>query len=96
MLKTLENKYKYSKKRNVPLRIFARKVRDTVYVCLIDLHHLAVPAVNHGWNRRSNYKDCEENYAKKNNFKWCISSVDIKQSILYAKNPIRSILTTLP
>jgi hypothetical protein len=78
VLKTLENKYRYSKKWNVPLRIFARKVRDTVYVCLIDLYHLAVPAVNHGCNRRSNYKDYEENYAKKNNFKCCISSVDIK------------------
>ncbi|MCA6072352.1 MAG: hypothetical protein LE178_02250 [Endomicrobium sp.] len=75
VLKTLENKYRYSKKRNVYLRIFARKVRDTVYVCLIDLHHLAVPAVNRQIKRRSSY---EENYAKKNNFKWCISSVDIK------------------
>jgi hypothetical protein len=78
VLKTLENKYRYSKERNVPLRIFAKKVRDTIYICLIDLYHLAVPAVNHGWNRRSNYKDYEEYYAKLDNFKCCISSVNVE------------------
>jgi hypothetical protein len=45
ILKTIEHKYK-DKQCNVPLRVFAKKIKNIVYVCLLDFYHLGMPAFN--------------------------------------------------
>ncbi|MDR3306169.1 MAG: hypothetical protein LBS61_00590 [Endomicrobium sp.] len=70
ILKTIE--HKYIKDRNIALRIFAKKVRDIIYVCLIDSFHLACPAPN----RKISKKNTELLYYDKIcKNKYCISNI---------------------
>ncbi|MDR3195582.1 MAG: hypothetical protein LBT58_02180 [Endomicrobium sp.] len=76
ILKTIEHKY-ISKNSledlKVPLRIFAKKVGDIIYVCLIDCFHLAFLAVN----RDIGKKNIELQYYDKKLYKnkYCISNI---------------------